>query len=372
GEQYLFVNQRFIKSNYFNHAIAKAYEDLIDPQSFPSYFIMMEVEPDRIDVNIHPTKTEIKFQDERALYQLIQASVKKALGVFNVKPSINFETPAVPLSPVSKNQEFKVPPIHINPSYNPFKKQAAGSTPSAEAPRKLKELYDIEQEFQVDWKKEEAVRPTEHVDEREIERSQENNNIPKREEEQVEEAYLQIAQSYILTKIKSGFILIDQQRAHERVLFERYLSKLAGERKSSQQQLFPERIQLGAKDVTLLSSCKETLEAMGFQFEFFSSDEIVVNALPEGLMMSGVSAFMDEFLEHMHAPKLSKSFGYQEKLAYSLALSGSIKKGRVLKYQEMQSLVGDLFACTNPKLSPSGKTCTVQIGVEEIEKLFNG
>ncbi len=371
GEQYLFVNRRFVKSNYFNHAIVKAYGDLIAPNSYPFYVLMMEVEPDRIDVNIHPTKTEIKFQDEKALYQLIQASVKKALGIYNVKPTLDFEQPPVPITHVDRSTEIKAPQIQINPEYNPFKGGYTGTpTPKPQqAPEALKDLYKIQQEFDVDWKKEESNRPTQQRIEPQ---DKEPDTTPVSPTEQPSrEEFIQVAQRYILTKIRSGFILIDQQRAHQRVLFEGYLAKLASGTSPSQQQLFPERIHIPAKNRDILEHSKETLERLGLQFSFFATDEIVVNALPEGLVMRDMHGFLEEFFEHMHAPKVSGAFGFQEKLAYSLALSGSIRYGRTLAFNEMQTLVGDLFACSNPKQAPNGKACSVQLDVNDIEKLLN-
>ncbi|TXC78679.1 DNA mismatch repair endonuclease MutL [Luteibaculum oceani] len=380
GEQYLFVNRRFIKSNYFNHAIVQAYGDLIDSGSFPSYFLMMEVEPNRIDVNIHPTKTEIKFQDERALYQLIQASVKKSLGIFNVKPSIDFDQGEVPITPVNKGDKIAIPQIKVNPNYNPFKRESFSNSErtTTKAPEKLKELYDIEREFNVDWKKEEAVRPTAPIEWTEKESKEQDNSrkdlyeaslgeSPDRDKEE----FVQIGQKFILTKIKSGFILIHQQRAHQRVLFERYLTKLASGRSGSQQQLFPERIKINPSDYQLLMDSKEDLEKMGLQFEQFSEDEIVINAVPEGLEMSKLSAFMEEFIELLKMPKLNANYNFQEKLAYGLAACGSIKTGRQLSFTEMQALVGDLFSCKNPQQAPNGKACSVTMSTNDIDKLFN-
>ena len=368
GEQYLFVNKRFVKSHYFHHAITQAYGDLLESGAHPSYFLMMEVEPDRIDVNIHPTKTEIKFQDEKALYQLIQASVKKSLGIFNVAPSINFDTPPVNLNPLQRGQEVAIPQIRVNPSYNPFK-QNQGLKPSAEAPQKLDALYQIEREFKVDWEKEEAIRPTQSSFDEGEQNSSENASGSSAVER---EDFIQIANSYILTKIKSGFILIHQQRAHQRVLFERYLAKLASSRGGSQQQLFPERLKVSPQDYAMLDQARPDLEKMGLQFEQFSEGEIVVNALPEGLEPSKLQDFMDEFLELLCHPKHGNNFSFQEKMAFSLASCGGIKRGRKLKFAEMQGLVGDLFACSNPIQAPNGKPCSVTLGVEDLDKLFIG
>lgn len=363
GDQYLFVNRRFIKSAYFHHAITQAYGDLLEQGAHPSYFLMMEVEPDRIDVNIHPTKTEIKFQDEKALYQLIQASVKKSLGIFNVAPSINFDTPALPIDPVSKHHEIKMPQVQINPSYNPFKSGSTGGYQKQN--ERTKEFYEIEREFQVDWKKEENVRPTQQ----EINST---STLPQEEELVSREDFLQIAQSYILTKIKSGFILIHQERAHQRVLFEKYLKRLQHYAGGSQQQLFPERLQIAPQDYAMLEQGKTELEKMGLQFERFSEGEIVVNALPEGLEYSQLQKFFDEFIELLTHPKIGNAFSFQEKMAFSLASCGSIKRGRKLNYSEMQSLVGDLFACSNAVQAPNGKPCSITLGTEDIDKLFIG
>ncbi len=379
GEQYLFVNQRFIKSNYLNHAIQAAYDDLIEKGSFPTYFIHIDVDPSSIDINIHPTKTEIKFQDEKSLYAIIHAAVKQSLGMYNIAPSLDFESiTQFEISPVSRNTEIRIPQITVDPTYNPFRSSGGSSTGSSSSggyaspsnpvrpvnPAKdWEDLLRVQREFQVPL--EEEVKSAEAVQAKLIdETSEELSSDPVG-------ICIQLNNAYIVSNIKSGLMMIDQQRAHERILFERFLNRLANQQPSSQNSLFPEQIELSPLDYAMLLELAPSLEKAGVLIENFGNNTVVINGLPAETNQINPVRFIETLLEQIKNHRSDTKLENHEKLALSLARSSGIKSGKKLSQQEMEQLLHELFMCEIPHYTPKGKPVIVTFTREELAKKFD-
>ena len=266
GEQFFFVNQRFMKHPYFHRAIMQAYEKILPPDAIPSYFIYFDINPADIDVNIHPTKTEIKFENESAIWQILHASVREALGKFNVVPSIDFDQAGsvdIPM-PLHDFSEVTIPEIKVNPNYNPFetstptKNYSGGSSSSSYRPR--------EQAVPGNWQSlYKGLEKETHTSEIPIDEPVQF----RMEEQQNTKISVQFKNKYILTPVKSGLMVIDQKRAHERILYERLMQVLESHEVASQQHLFPETFELNASDATLLTSILPDLRALGFDVREF-------------------------------------------------------------------------------------------------------
>lgn len=375
GEQYLFVNKRFIKSNYLHHAIASAYADMIDQGSHPSYFIHLDVEPSSIDINIHPTKTEIKFQDEKSLYAIIHAAVKQSLGMYNVAPSLDFESiTQFEISPISRNTEIKMPEIRVNPDYNPFQtggSSGGGRSSSASSPspkpqgnpaKDWEDLLRVQREFQV---------PLEN----EVKMMEEQTSLLPEEKEESEVksvgVCIQLNNAYIVSNIKSGLMMIDQQRAHERILFERFLKQLESQQPLTQNSLFPEQIELNPLDHALLLELAPSLEKAGLSIENFGNNTIVVNGLPAESNQLNATQFIESLLEQIKNNRADTRLENKEKVALSLAKSASIRSGKKLSQTEMEQLLHELFMCEIPHYTPKGKPVIVTFTREELAKKFD-
>lgn len=376
GEQYLFVNKRFIKSNYLNHAIVSAYDDLIEKGSFPTYFLHLDVDPASIDINIHPTKTEIKFQDEKSLYAIINAAVKQSLGMYNVAPSLDFESITnFEISPVNSRTEIKMPQISVDTTYNPFDRSTSGgrgagsvSIPSSSGvlkpSRDWEDLRNVQREFQMPLEREV----------RNAEEEQEQAQQKLIEEDTTEKSVgicIQLNNSFIVSNIKSGLLMIDQQRAHERILFERFLKQLNNQHPLVQSQLFPEHIELSPLDYALLLEIAPSLEQAGLSIENFGNNTIVVNGLPAESTQLNAKAFIESLLEQIKHHRNDSKLEAREKLALSLARSSGIKAGKKLSQREMEQLLHELFMCEIPNYSPKGKPVIVTFTSDELAKKFD-
>jgi len=357
GEQYFFVNNRFIKSPYLNHAVVKAYEELIATDQHPSYFIYLDIDPATIDVNIHPTKTEIKFEDERSIYAILRSAVRLSLGRYNIAPTLDFEQEtSFDVSPIPKNRTVSSPNIKSDPNYNPFKLSSSqsdfgGKKVSSSDIMALEDMY----------KKADGHTSTEPT-----ENDQLNNLI------EVEEQRLpyQLHKKYIINHIKSGFIVIDQQKAHERILFERLIQAIAHNRMTTQQILFPLTVELSQQDIELLQSVSSELNGMGFDISEFGKGSIIVNGIPSILQEKNLHDAIDQILSNLN-DEGQINVRFEEQLARSISKAQSIKSGHFLAVEEMQNLADELFACEQPFYTPTGKPTTVTVPIEEFEKKFD-
>ena len=374
GDQYFFVNRRFIKSNYLQHAITKAFEGLIQHGYYAGYFVHLELDPKAIDINIHPTKTEIKFRDEKAIYAILISTVKRAIGIFNVDASIDFDQDEL-LDIDAKNLDVNYTPnISINSDYNPFDSKPKSTNTAYKgsvlkpnsSPENWESLMQIQKEFEVDLS-------TEYPEQQTIEKEEENQESLFTEEEKTDfEApnFIQVNKSYIVSTVKSGLVIIDQERAHERILYEHFLETLQSGTPSTQSELFPERFTFQASDYAILIEHISTLEKIGLNLAPFGNNEIVVNGLPAGLKISNLQSYLDNFLEelkHFASPNESAA---QENVAKSLAKVSGIKKGQNLSATEMSSIFNKLFATTKPNYSPTGKSVIVTFTSDEIRSKF--
>ncbi|HAW52854.1 MAG TPA: DNA mismatch repair endonuclease MutL [Flavobacteriales bacterium] len=359
GEQYFIVNNRFIKSPYLNHAVMQAYDELLSKESFPQYFIQLSVDPSQIDVNIHPTKTEIKFLEERSIYAILRTIIRQSLGKYNIAPSLDFNRESVFDQSFDKEKSIKIPTIKVDTTYNPF------NTPTKNvSPFEQKQNYEALSKM---YQSIPDVDENEDVAEKTIKPSK--INLP--EENKAERArIIQLHNKFILTHIRSGFMVIDQHRAHIRVLFEDYLNR-SKNATGSQQLLFPVSIDVSVSDMDLVSQLSSEIESLGFSINMLGKDSIAINGVPPGCAESDAGKV---FLEMIEAFKSDIDFiknQTQEKLAMALAKKMAIKPGIKLNEKELENLVDKLFACEMPYHLPNSKPIIITIPLDELNKRFN-
>jgi len=363
GEQYFFVNNRFIKDNYLNHAINNAFDQLLGDNSFPLYILFLTVEPSHIDVNVHPTKTEIKFKDEKLIYAVLRAAVKRALGKYNISPSIDFNTETSfgnlkPFDPI--NDEIKIPTIPVNPGFNPFGSAANQSNSASSGYAKHKtDISGWETLYQIadsNVNSQSQLIAATNDDIHHVTATRNNT--------------FQIHGQYILTQIKSGIILIDQQAAHERILFEKFIAALANNQGSSQQNLFPQNIALSAADFELFQEISEELKALGFDIREFGKNTIVVQGYPAEIESGNEEKIILGLLQNYKQQAAITKFDKKEQLAKSLARQAAIKSGNILNTEEINQLIDELFACEFPQVGISGKASFIKLSLTDLSKLF--
>lgn len=365
GEQYFFVNNRFIKHPYFHHAVLKGYQELLPEGYHPAYFIFFEVPPERVDVNIHPTKTEVNFQDGIALYSVISSMVKAAIGKFNLSPSIDFDTEeTMNLQPPKDPSKIPEPGIHIDPEYNPFK-NTKGTQKQMDDFRQQRNRENWTQLYKLTTRKE-IDEPT-----TEVSGSQTRIESDFGSDRSGGEMLLQVSGRYIASSVKSGLMLVDQHAAHERILYERILKRLERRTQGSQQQLFPQNVTFAADDAALVQEMLEELRYAGFDIEPLGKNTFVVNGLPDDMdEKEDVESFLDSMLESFKLNQKNLETDRTVNLALSMAGNLAIKAGKPLKAEEMRSLIDSLFACEVPHRSPSGKTTVAIIRPEELNEKF--
>ncbi|MFC7525409.1 DNA mismatch repair endonuclease MutL [Parapedobacter sp. GCM10030251] len=359
GEQFFFVNSRFIKDPYLNHAVVKAYEDILPPDSFPLYVLFIEIDPAKIDINVHPTKTEIKYEDERAIYAIIQSAVKRSLGRYNITPTLDFnqETGFSQMISPKPLEEITPPTVTFNPEFNPFDNgRSGGGRQPSPIPQNWDTLYQITQ------KKEMPSQLGLHGEEEDLqaEPPQTGKKQP-----------FQLHNRYIVSQIHSGFVLIDQQAAHERILFEQFCQQLENRQGASQQSLFPQTVTLNAADFQLISDLLPDIRALGFQIREFGRDTFVVEGIPADLT-SGMSErqVLEQLLEDYKNNQAALKLPKREKLARSLARHAAIKPGTALSTDDMAELIDRLFACEMPNVSLSGKPVILTFTLQELSERF--
>ncbi len=368
GEQFFFVNNRYMKHPFFHKAVMQAYEKILPPDAVPSYFIYFDLNPADIDVNIHPTKTEIKFENESAIWQILQASVREALGKFNVVPSIDFDQAGsveIPM-PLHNFAQVSVPEIKVDPTYNPFEMAAPSRSYSGTSGSSFSR--HAERPDPANWQtlykglESDSGLPKELPDE-----EQGQFRI---EEQQTLKSSVQFKNKYILTPVKSGLMVIDQKRAHERILYERLMQVLENNEVASQQQLFPETFELNASDATLLASILPDLKALGFDIREFGKNSFIVNGTPGVLNTSSPIEIIESLLEEYKNSPVNLREKARETVAVSLAKASAIPYGQSLKPGEINELIDSLFACQTPNFSPNGKKVLSIMPLDDFEKLL--
>ena len=353
GEQFFFVNNRFIKHPYFHKAVIQAYQQILPSDAIPSYFIFFEIEPEKIDINIHPTKTEIKFEDEPAIWQILMAVVKESIGRYNLMPSLDFNTEGVIDIPVLRSEtRFRTPHININTEFNPFENDH--QFPVKNTWRDRENLPGSADPFETARK--DFFTGLNMTPERAASEPAEGNK------------FLQVKNRYILTAVKSGLMIIDQKRAHERILYEENLNSLANDFFTGQQVLFPETIELNHADYVTFMSLIDNINHLGFDIRDLGNNAIIVNGMPATVKNAVLKEVIEEMLEIYKSFEGDLHLEAKEKIARAVARASAIPYGKVLEQEEMRNLVDQLFACSNPNYSPSGKQVISIISSEEIEK----
>ena len=354
GEQFFFVNNRFMKHPYFHKAVVEAYQNILPVEAIPSYFIFMEADPASIDINIHPTKTEIKFEDERSIWQILMASVREALGRFNIVPSLDFENEALIDIPVRSSSGYipEQPKIEINTQYNPFE----GEERTHERPGFVERF---ERENIANWEKLYSALEKENDNPEQFEKIRESQR-----------KFFQIKNKYIVCPVKSGLMLIDQKRAHERVLYERFLECLSNNRAVSQVDMFPVTAELNPADYYVLKEIEGELELLGFSIQHSDKNKITIKGRPSGSDSSDPLEMLEILLEDYKNTQADPSTGAKEKVAAAMAGASAIPYGKELIQSEMEDLFDTLFACQAPNYSPKGKPVISIITLEEMDKRF--
>jgi len=343
GQQFFFVNNRFIRSPFLNHAVSAAFEGLLRPGFNPGYFLFLELDPKTIDINIHPTKTEVKFEDEQSLYAILRSTIKHSLGIFQVIPTLDFEqnqTMEVPYA--FKNKVPTSPPIEVDSSFNPFKDSASNRKPKME---QWEGLYSGIQSL-----------PTE-----EVSSTHSWVEVPQATRD------FQLFSKYIVCPLRTSMLLIDQSRAHQRILYERFLSAITTKKGISQQLLFPLTIELNPQQEEQFKSSYEILEALGFEIKHIEKSIEVMGA-PEHCPPSKIESVIETLLLENDKESENQHFSYADQVAKSMAQSLAIRPGETLKLEEQHRLLDDFFGCKETTVSPFNKQIFITLEKGEIEQ----
>jgi len=369
GEQFFFVNNRFIKDAYLNHAVLMAFKELLPEDTFPLYVLFIDIDPSKIDINVHPTKTEIKYQDEQTIYAIIRSAVKRSLGRYNITPSLDFdqENSIEHLVTPIPIEEIVPPTISFNPNYNPFNNdrqvehdapvyRSASDYRSSPIPSNWDTLYEITKK-DVNIQQQVYEEKSIAVDEQEL-------NKPS------ERQLFQLQNRFILSQIKSGFMLINQQAAHERILYERFLQQLQNHSGVSQQSLFPESVTLNSSDFELLKELLPDIRALGFDIREFGKNTVVVEGVPADLNNASEHEILEQLLEGFKNNQSILKLDKRDNLARSLARNAATKAGVRMSLEEMNELIDQLFACQMPNVALNGKLVITTFTLNELLERF--
>ena len=364
GEQYFFVNGRFIKHPYLNHAVTAAFEDLIPEGAFPSYFIHLKVDPTNIDVNIHPTKTEVNFRDEKAIYSILRAAVKMALGKYSLSPQIDFDVePSLDLTPPPAGTVVPPPTIHVNPDYNPFEqndKKQSGFSPAPQTQRQMSNRENWQQLFDDNGK---GDKPAEQTDFREEIFDTEETDYSALE-------FITLNNKWLISTARDGIVVIDRQAAHERVLFDRFAAMTGMDIAASQRKMFPEKLSFSPADAELIRELLPELKAMGFDIKPLDNNEFEVYGTPPDLAGELLTPILEGMLDYYKLNKMELKIDKRRNLLLSMARNLSVRPGRELSDEEVKALTDALFESDLPTESPSGKPILRVISEDRIEDFF--
>ena len=354
GEQFFFINRRFIRHPYLHRAVLEAYQGILPPDSVPAYFIYMTADPSSIDVNIHPTKTEVKFEDERSVWQIIMASIREALGRFNVVPSLDFGPEGAVEIPVitGDTPTPQVPNIEVDQGFNPFEgTEYRRPEIKWEGEQKQGKKHGWESLFTITAKSEAGTDPDSTA--------------------AVQRRFFQVKNRYIMCPVISGIMMIDQRRAHERVLYEKYLSSLSDGPRTAQVSLFPVQAELSAGDLVIIEEIEEQLKILGFEVQRGDDSMVTITAHPADSRNTNPLDTLETLISNYRHTLEDPSIGARERVALSMALASAIPYGMPLTYGEMEELFDMLFACKLPNYSPTGKTVMNIITLEELDRRFS-
>ena len=343
GEQFFFVNNRFIKSSYLNHAVNSAFEGLINKDYNASYFIFLKLDPNRIDINIHPTKTEIKFDDDHTIYAILRSAIKHSLGQFNISPILDFDRDKnldIPYKYASKSQISNIE-VDINPNFNPF-----NDSSNLEIHRDISNKHvNVADEL--------------------------TSNFNEISFENITSNIFQLNNKYLINKIKSGLVIINQNRAHERILYENYLKYITVNNNDSQKLLYPIDLQFSIKEIAIIDNFKKQLINSGFIFDIVGNQTLSFSSLPESIDKNNLNSIFRDLLDNLINEDPSDNFSHSDLISKSLAKSTSIKNGKNLDVKEMEYIVNGLFACKEPNISPSNKRTYITLTKDDLDNKFN-
>lgn len=369
GEQFFFVNNRFIKSNYLHHAVMTAFEALLPEACYPFYTLFLEIDPKHIDINVHPTKTEIKFDDERTVYAIVRAAVKQALGTHNITPALDFgqDVNFASFNPQPKTSQEKA--AQTDRDYGQWKNTQKQDTSHWE------KLYEG---LQRDIRQEEVenaqmdIHPEEQPDTIKLS-SAANTEVVMTDFASLPQTklYFQIHRKYIATQVKSGLMLVAQQEAHERIMYERFLGMVQHRSGASQQTLFPQTLELNPADFSLVMGMKDEINAIGFEFSVFGRSAVMINGVPADLKTGNEKELFEGFIEQFKKNSSELSISTDENVARAIAQRSALKEGTLLEAEEMSALIDQLFACKNPNYAPNGNKTTFILELEKIAQFFN-
>lgn len=372
GDQYFFANHRFIKSPYLHHAVEAAFEGLIPKDCFPGYFLFLDLNPEEIDINIHPQKTEVKFSDDRTIYHILSSAVKQGLGKYNIAPSLDFEREtSFDFAPIKDLSSLKMPDIKVNPNYNPFeeelKKNRNTYTPPEKTEREKNNLANW-QNIYADFDQFEV--PSGVVPEIPSAANETLFDHEETTDDFLRSSYFQLEGRYLVTSIKSGLVVIDQHRAHERVLFEQLLQRTEKGNPSIQQLLFPETVDFSPIDFELLKEVWNELLGIGFDMEIFGGNTVIVRGVPAELPEKNVQKLLEELLDSFkyHASELKSD--KNNTVLKALADKMAVKYGTKLSKAEAEALIADLFSCAHAYSSPDGKPTILTLNLTELDEKF--
>lgn len=368
GDQYIFVNSRFIKSAYLNHAIMAAFDQMIARDSFPMYTLFIDLDPSQVDINVHPTKQEIKFEDEKIVYAFVQSAVKHALAQFSITPALDFELDA-------NIQQLDA----VNKPFTEEKKSSAASSSLYSTFTQKHQAHFLEKKSELKhWKDFYEPAPG-----KSFESLTEQHGLKKGEERSDASGHSplsihgspftvtgQIHNSYIIVQNDTGFFLIHQQNAHERILYERFTTATEGKPIATQQSLFPSTLALAATDAVIINELLPDLHALGYHLEPFGNNTFVVQGTPADVFQGNEKTAIEKMLEQYKHFSTDLKYSKREKLLRSLAWQQSVKAGTSLTQKEMQTLAEELFACAAPNITPNGKPTYTEFKKAELDKMF--
>ncbi|MDC8003482.1 DNA mismatch repair endonuclease MutL [Aureisphaera galaxeae] len=369
GEQFFFVNDRFIKSPYLNHAVVSAFEGLVKDGTHPGYFLYLDVPSKSIDINIHPTKTEIKFDDEHSIYAMLRATIKHSLGQFSIAPVLDFNKDSSFDTPYEYSKKDPVvPTIEVDRTFNPFKE---GSTSKPSKVSFKKESTTAWESLYVGLKDDDNPSiEAEPFGEMQVESDEFTGNLFTEEKVHAGQITFQIQNKYIVSAVKSGMMIVHQHLAHQRIMYEELLKNMTVQEAVSQQLLFPVQVTFSKPKIELLETIREQLEHTGFVFSSWEEEEIGINGIPAGVKESNVEGILEQVLSDLEHQVPEAGFSQNDLLAKSLAKSMAIKTGTALEKEEQEHLIHQLFACKEPSVSPDNRPVLVMLNANDLDKKF--
>ena len=352
GEQFFFVNNRFIKSPYLNHAVNSAFEGLINSGYNASYFLFLDVDPKRIDINIHPTKTEIKFDDDHTIYAILRSAIKHSLGQFNISPILDFDRDKnldIPYKYASMSSTNNIE-VEVNHNFNPFDKN--------QNELNFKDLNQSKDNQQLEY----SAFQGDLNSQLDLDSNLNHESIS---------SVFQLKNKYLVNKIKSGLVIINQNRAHQRILYENFLKYITVQGNDSQKLIYPVDVQLSIKEIAIIENFKTQLNNSGFLFDTVNNDTLSFSSLPSSIEKDDLESVIRSLLDNITNEIPDDNFSQTDMISKSLAKSMAIKNGQNLNANEMDFIVNGLFACKEPNISPFNKRTYITLTKEDLDNKFN-